>query len=705
MAPLAFCCLLCALLAAAAAPAAALTTLVARGAVWRYSAAGAVPGPGWAAPAFADAAWPAGPAPLGYGETRIRTAVPYGPDPADKHRTTYFRAGFDFAGDPTTLTGLTLLTDYDDGFVAYLNGQEIARRSLPAGTVAYETLASAHESGGFEAIDVTAAVGALVPGANLLAVEVHQTSPSSSDLVLDLELRAADGQPAVTRGPYLQRGTPTAVTVRWRTDAPTDSRVVFGTDPAALGSAVTDPAPTTEHEVVLAGLAPATRYYYAVGSAAAVLAGGDSSFCFVTAPPPGAPAPSRFWVIGDPGYVTAGAAAVRDAFLRHAGARGADGCLIVGDLAYTAGTDAEYQAAVFDQYREVLRRMVLWPTRGNHYVLYAGPNNDYYDHFTLPTAGEAGGVPSGSEAYYSFDHGPAHFVCLDSEGSPRDSSGAMVSWLRADLAANARPWVVAFWHHPPYTKGSHDSDDPADSGGRMRDMREQVLPVLEAAGVDLVLTGHSHSYERSYLLDGHYGLSTTLAEWMKADPGDGRLDGDGPYEKPAGPPATPAGAVHVVTGSACHVSGGPLDHPAMVLSENVLGSVVLDVAADRLDVLALDDAGAHRDSFTIVKGGAVAVGPGPAAPGLRLLAPSPNPVAAAARLPYLLPAAGRVELTVHDLQGRRVARVEAGWREAGRHEARWDGRDAAGRRLPAGVYFAVLRLGRESRAQKLVLAR
>jgi hypothetical protein len=239
----------------------------------------------------------------------------------------------------------------------------------------------------------------------------------------------------------------------------------------------------------------------------------------------------------------------------------------------------------------------------------------------------------------------------------------------------------------------------------MRDMREQVLPVLEAAGVDLVIAGHSHSYERSFLLDGHYGLSTSFAEWMKRDPGDGRLDGGGPYEKPAGPHGAHEGAVYLVTGSACHVSGGPLDHPAMLLSENVLGSVVLDVSAGRLDALALDDTGAHRDSFTVVKGGTVAAGPGAAPPQLALLPASPNPATAGLRLAYALPAAGRVALSVHDLRGRRVALVADGWREAGRHEARWDGRDAAGLRLAPGVYFAVLQLGRESRAQKLVLTR
>ena len=112
--------------------------------------------------------------------------------------------------------------------------------------------------------------------------------------------------------------------------------------------------------------------------------------------------------------------------------------------------------------------------------------------------------------------------------SDRSPGGAMLAWLRADLAAASAPWIVAYWHHPPYTKGSHDSD----AEPQLAQMRERFLPVLEAHGVDLVLTGHSHAYERSFLIDGHYGPSDTLAPSMVLDGGDGRPGGDGAYEKP-----------------------------------------------------------------------------------------------------------------------------------------------------------------------------
>src|SRR6185503_14916783 len=96
-----------------------------------------------------------------------------------------------------------------------------------------------------------------------------------------------------------------------------------------------------------------------------------------------------------------------------------------------------------------------------------------------------------------------------------------------------------------------------DSEARMRMMRERVLPVLEAHGLDLMLTGHSHAYERSYLTDGHYGNSRTLNEKMHfKSKKDGRKDGTGIYVKPSRGPAPNEGAIYVVAGSSGQISGG-----------------------------------------------------------------------------------------------------------------------------------------------------
>lgn len=409
---------------------------------------------------------------------------------------------------------------------------------------------------------------------------------------------------AVSRGPYLQTMTEDSVIIRWRTGCPTDTYVRWGSSTSDYGTTTSVSGNRTEHTLTLAGLSPSTTYYYSIGNSSGALAGqGDASFRFTTSPTPGDSVATRFWVIGDSGTANANARAVRDRYKEYALANGdADFILMLGDNAYNSGTDSEYQAAVFNTYPELLRNLPVWPTLGNHdgYTAdSATQSGPYYDIFNLPTAGEAGGLASGTEAYYSFDYGDIHFVVLDSYETSRAAGGAMMTWLEADLVANDKPWVIAFWHHPPYTKGSHDSD----TEGQLIDMREIALPILEAAGVDLVLGGHSHSYERSVLLDGHYDVSSTLnTSTMVLDGGDGSEAGDGAYRKPGGLTMN-EGAVYAVAGSSGKLSSVKTDwpHPVMISYLEELGSMVIDIEGDRLDAIFINSSGVINDNFTILK--------------------------------------------------------------------------------------------------------
>lgn len=397
----------------------------------------------------------------------------------------------------------------------------------------------------------------------------------------------------VTRGPYLQTGTPTSVVVRWRTDVNTSSRVRYGTNSSALNTIVHNSAQTREHVVSLTGLSPNTRYYYSVGNSNVLASGPD--YFFVTAPAQAKP--TRLWVLGDAGTRNFNQRAVRDAYYSFTDERHTDLWLMLGDNAYSTGRDTEYQAAVFDMYPHMLRKSVLWPALGNHDTAFdTDPPSDlpYFQIFTLPTGAEAGGVPSGTEKYYSFDYGNIHLIVLDSMSSDRSTNSPMCNWLRADLMETTKEWIFAYWHHPPYTKGSHDSDTEHE----LIEMRENILPILESFGVDLVMTGHSHCYERSFLLHGHYGFSDSLFPEMIIDSGSGREGQSGPYRKGDGSP----GSVYVVAGSSGQISGGTLDHPAMFISLNQLGSLVLDVDGPRLDASFVRSTGAVADTFTMLKG-------------------------------------------------------------------------------------------------------
>ena len=191
----------------------------------------------------------------------------------------------------------------------------------------------------------------------------------------------------VTRGPYLQLGTPNSIVVRWRTDVPTDSQVQYGAAPGNLGFQANSSVVTNEHEITLSGLAPDTQYYYSVGTTTTILAGNNADHFFITFPPEGTPAPTRIWVLGDSGTANAAAAAVRDAYFTATGSRHTDIWLMLGDNAYSSGTDAEYQNAVFNMYPTMLRKSVLWPTLGNHDGISADSSSQtgpYYSIFTLP---------------------------------------------------------------------------------------------------------------------------------------------------------------------------------------------------------------------------------------------------------------------------------------------------------------------------------
>ncbi|MDX1389007.1 MAG: metallophosphoesterase family protein, partial [Acidobacteriota bacterium] len=227
-------------------------------------------------------------------------------------------------------------------------------------------------------------------------------------ILLALPVRA---QTPVPRGPYLQMGTPTSIVVKWRTTEPSDSRVRFGPAPGQLVNIVDDPGINTDHEVALSGLSPDTVYYYSYGSTTAIIGGDDAEHYFRTAPPTGSQGPVRIWAIGDSGLANENIQTVRDAYTAYTGSVGTDVWLMLGDNAYLIGTDEQYQAAVFEIFPQMLRTTVLWPTFGNHErPASSSPDESgpYYDIFSLPRAGEAGGVASGTEAYYSFDYGNVH---------------------------------------------------------------------------------------------------------------------------------------------------------------------------------------------------------------------------------------------------------------------------------------------------------
>lgn len=441
-------------------------------------------------------------------------------------------------------------------------------------------------------------------GTHALKARATNTNNVSVDSAV-VSVTVAAGSGVLQRGPYLQKAAPTQMTVCWRSTLSTLGRVRYGTSAADLNQMVNEPALSASplnHVVTLTGLSPSTRYYYSIGTATDTLASGPDC-TFTTPPPPGTVMATRIWALGDEGTGNADQKAVRDAFYAWSGTRVPNLVLQLGDNAYEYGSDVNFQAGMFNIYPTMLSKTPFWSCLGNHETNQGKAFVDtfpYFEIYTLPTAGECGGVASGTEHYFSFDYANIHFISLDSMTASRSPTGAMATWLKTDLASTTATWIIAFFHHPPYTKGSHDSDTEIE----LIEMRENILPILEAGGVDLVLCGHSHCYERSYLLDGHYGDSTTLTAAMKKNSGDGRPAGNGAYLKPLTGPRDHFGAVYAVSGSAGKISGGSLNHPAHYISMNNLGSFVLDINGPRLDATFIRENSTTPDTFTILKQGA-----------------------------------------------------------------------------------------------------
>ena len=415
---------------------------------------------------------------------------------------------------------------------------------------------------------------------------------------------------SVSRGPYLQQATPSSIIIKWQTSSATNTKVNYGTSLAAISQSTIDAVSSTNHEIKITGLQPYTKYYYTIGTTTSTLVTSASDLFFRTMPNYGQKGDYRFWVIGDAGTGGNSQRDVRTSFINYNNNRNIDGWLWLGDNAYESGFNSEYQSNVFSNntFESVLKNTVVWPAAGNHDYnqnLPFSPSPAYFNIFSLPSNGECGGVPSGSEKFYSYNYGNIHFIVLESFDENRSSSGTMATWLQSDLNANTQPWVIAYWHHPPYTKGSHNSDNSNFLDGELVDMRQNIIPILEAKGVDLILNGHSHVYERSYLLDGHYGYSSSLTPAMKLDNTSGSYPASCAYHKQTQTTSSHKGTVYVVCGCSGKNDSSPASgwpHPAMYSYTNTLyGSMAIDIKDNKLQGKFVTSTGSVFDSFTIIK--------------------------------------------------------------------------------------------------------
>ncbi|MCI0890887.1 MAG: metallophosphoesterase [Chloroflexi bacterium] len=296
------------------------------------------------------------------------------------------------------------------------------------------------------------------------------------------------------RYPYVQQVTTTSAIIAWTTVADGSSFVRYGaegpsTSVPATSELFVEPAIPEEesrsyfvHVAMLEELVPGTTYEYTIETAGEELTSGHG-LSFRTDGGP-AQAELSFLVFGDSGNGRNNQLGIRDAMED----REFDLALHTGDVAYTSGTYQQLEDFFFTVYREMASRMPFYPSLGNHdyETLQA---RAYLDGFHLP---ENAALEANGERYYSFDYGPAHFVALDTEIWAGFRGGAaavdeMAAWLEEDLAATDQDWTFVYFHRPAYSSSNIPvALDP-----------QRVMPILEQANVDIILTGHDHLYART----------------------------------------------------------------------------------------------------------------------------------------------------------------------------------------------------------------
>ncbi len=318
--------------------------------------------------------------------------------------------------------------------------------------------------------------------------------------------------------PYLQMATSDSIIVRWETSRPSTSVVRFAEEVQFEGPEEErrpifslDRRESDEvklHELKLDGLQPDRAYYYQVESQddlGRVLT--SPILSFQTAPGKGVP--YAFCVISD----TQGNPEVSGKIAQHAWALRPNFLLHPGDLVSTGGDKRQWVEEFFASMKPLLERVPFYPVLGNH----EQDARYYYDYVSLPEP----------EYHYTFEYGNAQFFIIDSNRKvERDSE--QYRWLDEALGDSRALWKIVSYHHPAYSSDENDYGDTWTGPSTQGDSRTRELVTLfDYHGVDIVWSGHIHSYERTW----------PLREGKAVDAGRGTLymvtgGGGGPLETP-----------------------------------------------------------------------------------------------------------------------------------------------------------------------------
>ncbi len=285
--------------------------------------------------------------------------------------------------------------------------------------------------------------------------------------------------PGLTRAPYLQSLGADSVLIAWDSPLEGVQTIEYGSATPLDRTATATSDGRGRRVVALHGLTPGTLYTYRLRSGEQVLASGPGYEFRADGGPQ--ERSFAFFATGDIGDAE-GEQSLTAASILRATPRPELG-LITGDVVYPDGRSADYDNNLMRPWRNLMCAVTVWPALGNH-DWKTDPETNFRREWYLP----------GNEHWYSFDHGDAHFVALDTRDGELYDSSAQLAWLEQDLQRHKAAWTFVFFHFPGIT---------CTYKGPTRAVVDQVMPILQRHRVDVVFTGHAHTYERLYpLVDG-----------------------------------------------------------------------------------------------------------------------------------------------------------------------------------------------------------
>ncbi len=288
-------------------------------------------------------------------------------------------------------------------------------------------------------------------------------------------------------GPFLLRPGTHTMTIVVDHHSLVPAELHYGIAGQAELGRVRHAAARRHHVFALVDLQPGTRYWYEV-SAGSKLASGRHHFRTL----PNQPASYRLIVLGDVRTLPSRWGAIATRVLRDE--HDALSIIGTGDYPSNGRNYGQWVREFFAPARDLLAELPIWPVIGNHELTrphddLTGPElSKFFSLFELP----------GNERWYRVD-GYLHTLLILDSNSHMGPGTQQYAWLRKQLRSERRRFTLVAFHHAPYTSGPHGTTLPDGTAREwpIDEARRFLVPLFEMYGVDLVLNGHDHMYERS----------------------------------------------------------------------------------------------------------------------------------------------------------------------------------------------------------------